>query len=132
RALPSELAPVEDRGTVIALGIAPEGSTVEFTLDSARRMEAMFERVPFQQRYFAVIGFPTVSNLIGFVGLKDWSERNIKQQEITARLSPQLFGGIPGLLAFATNPGSLGQRGIDKPLSFVLQTSAPYAELERA
>ncbi len=132
RSLPSELAPVEDRGTVIALGIAPEGSTVEFTLDSARRMEAMFARVPYQQRYFAVIGFPTVSNLIGFVGLQDWSERPMKQQAIVARLSPQLFGGIPGLLAFATNPQSLGQRPIDKPVSFVLQTSAPYAELEKA
>jgi multidrug efflux pump len=132
RSLPSELAPVEDRGTIIALGIAPEGSTVEFTLDSARRMEAMFERVPYQTRYFAVIGFPTVSNLIGFVGLKDWSERPVKQQALVARLSPQLFGGIPGLLAFATNPQSLGQRAIDKPVSFVLQTSAPYAELEKA
>jgi multidrug efflux pump len=132
RSLPSELAPVEDRGTIIALGIAPEGSTVEFTLDSARRMEAMFERVPYQQRYFAVIGFPTVSNLIGFVGLKDWSERQTKQQAIVAQLSPQLFGGIPGLLAFATNPQSLGQRAIDKPVSFVLQTSAPYRELESA
>ena len=132
RSLPSELAPVEDRGTIIALGIAPEGSTVEFTLDSARRMEAMFERVPFQERYFAVIGFPTVSNLIGFVGLKDWAQRTMKQQAIVAELSPQLFGGIPGLLAFATNPQSLGQRAIDKPVSFVLQTSAPYRELESA
>ena len=132
RSLPSELAPVEDRGTIIALGIAPEGSTVEFTLDSARRMEAMFARVPYQQRYFAVIGFPTVSNLIGFVGLKDWSERPVKQQALVAQLSPQLFGGIPGLLAFATNPQSLGQRAIDKPVSFVLQTSAPYSELEKA
>jgi multidrug efflux pump len=132
RSLPSELAPVEDRGTVIALGIAPEGSTVEFTLDSARRMEAMFARVPYQTRYFAVIGFPTVSNLIGFVGLKDWSERPMKQQAIVAQLSPQLFGGIPGLLAFATNPQSLGQRPIDKPVSFVLQTSATYPELEKA
>ena len=50
---------------------------MEFTLDSARKMEAMFERVPFQERYFAVIGFPTVSNLIGFVGLKDWSDAEI-------------------------------------------------------
>jgi multidrug efflux pump len=132
RSLPSELAPVEDRGTVIALGIAPEGSTVEFTLDSARKMEAMFARVPYQTRYFAVIGFPTVSNLIGFVGLKDWSERPLKQQAIVAQLSPQLFGGIPGLLAFATNPQSLGQRPIDKPVSFVLQTSATYPELEKA
>jgi len=132
RSLPSELAPVEDRGTVIALGIAPEGSTIDFTLDSAKRMEAMFARIPYQERYFAVIGFPTVSNLIGFVGLKDWSERPLKQQSIVATLNPQLIGGIPGLLAFATNPQSLGQRAIDKPVSFVLQTSAPYPELEKA
>ena len=131
QSLPSELAPVEDRGTAIALGIAPEGSTIEFTLDSARRMEEIFARVPYQTRYFTVVGFPTVNNLIGFVGLKDWSERPLKQQAIVGMLAPQLYATIPGLLAFATNPQSLGQRPIDKPVSFVLQTSAPYSELEK-
>ena len=56
----------------------------------------------------------------------------MKQQAIVAQLSPQLFGGIPGLLAFATSPQSLGQRAIDKPVSFVLQTSATYPALEAA
>jgi multidrug efflux pump len=132
RSLPSELAPVEDRGTIIALGVAPEGSTVEFTLDSAKRMEAIFARTPFQQRYFTVVGFPTVSNLIGFVGLVDWSARTLKQQAIVSQISPLLFATVPGVLAFATNPPSLGQRPIDKPIAFVLQSSAPYAELEKA
>ena len=29
--LKSELAPTEDRGTIVGLGIAPEGSTVDYT-----------------------------------------------------------------------------------------------------
>ncbi len=132
RSLPSELAPIEDRGTVIALGIAPEGSTIDFTLESAKRVEAIFERTPFQERYFTVIGFPQVSNLIGFVGLADWRQRTMKQQAVVGQLAPQLFTTVPALLAFAINPPSLGQRPIDKPVSFVLQTSAPYAELEKA
>ncbi len=39
--------------------------------------------------------------------------------------------GIPGVLAFASNPPSLGQSPIDKPVQFVIQTSAPYAELQK-
>jgi multidrug efflux pump len=35
-------------------------------------------------------------------------------------------------LAFPMNPPSLGQSPIDKPVQFVLQTSAPYAELQKA
>ena len=53
----------------------------------------------------------------------------MKQQEVTASLGPKLFG-IPGLLAFASNPPSLGQSPTEKPVQFVLQTSQPYDVLQ--
>ena len=38
--LPSELSPTEDRGTIMAIGNAPEGSTIDYTDRFARRIEA--------------------------------------------------------------------------------------------
>ena len=129
--LPSELSPIEDRGTIVALGIAPEGSTVAYTDAYIRRMEAIFRETPYVERFFTVIGFSTVTQGINFLRLVDWDQRPVKQQDITKGLFPKLFG-IPGLLAFASNPPSLGQSPIDKPVQFVLQSSLSYEALQVA
>lgn len=132
RSLPAELAPTEDRGTIVGIGVAPEGSTPDFTFRYARQMEAIFlgqERI---ERVFVVIGFGNdVTRAFAFARLVDWDQREVKQQAITQALFPKL-AGIPGIMAFATNPPSLGQSPTEKPVEFVLQTSLPYAELERA
>lgn len=129
--LKSELAPTEDRGTIVGVGIAPEGSTVAFTDRYARMMEQVFAATPEVERYFVVTGFPVVSQIISFSGLTDWEERARKQQDIAQEMQPKLFGGIPGILSFAVNPPSLGQSAIAQPVQFVIQTSAPYEELQR-
>ena len=128
--LKSELAPIEDRGTIVAIGVAPEGSTLEFTDRYAQQMEGLLREVPEIRQYFVVTGFPVVSQFISFSRLKDWEERARKQQDVVAEIGPRLFG-IPGVMAFATNPPSLGQSPVDKPVQFVIQTSAPYAELQK-
>jgi multidrug efflux pump len=130
RSLPSELSPTEDRGTIISIGIAPEGSTVDFTDRYVREMEKIFAGTEYMDRFFAVVGFPAVTQGLGFIGLVDWDKRPVSQQQIAAEMSPKLFG-IPALLAFAVNPPSLGQSPIDKPIEFVLQTSSPYEELQK-
>jgi multidrug efflux pump len=130
--LPRELAPTEDRGTILAIGVAPEGSTIDFTDRYAKRIEKALMDEPLVERTFLVIGFGNdVSRVISFARLVDWSKREVKQQEVTASLAPKLFG-IPGLMAFASNPPSLGQNATEKPVQFVLQTSQPYAVLQEA
>jgi multidrug efflux pump len=132
RTLPAELAPTEDRGTIVGIGVAPEGSTPDFTFDSTRRMEGVFLSTPQVERVFSVIGFGNdVTRAFAFARLVDWSQREVKQQQVTQALFPKLFG-IPGMMAFASNPPSLGQSPTEKPVEFVIQTSLPYAELERA
>ena len=103
RQLPSELSPIEDRGTIVALGIAPEGSTPAYTDRYVKRMEAIFRDTPFVERFFTVIGFSGVTQGINFVRLVDWDQRPVKQQDVTKSLFPKLFA-IPGLLAFASQP----------------------------
>ncbi|PWC34336.1 efflux RND transporter permease subunit [Azospirillum sp. TSO35-2] len=127
--LKSELAPVEDRGTIVGIAIAPEGSTLDYTMSYAQRMEALFRQIPVLEKFFVVVGFPVVNQGIAFVRLIDWDQRDVKQQAITAQLFPKMFG-IPGILGFVTNPPSLGQSPIDKPVNFVIQTSLPFEELQ--
>ncbi|WP_404384190.1 efflux RND transporter permease subunit [Caenispirillum salinarum] len=128
--LPSELAPTEDRGTIIGIGIAPEGATLDYSDKYARQMEQVYASTPEAERYFVVTGFPVVSQIVSFVGLEDWEQRERKQQEIVKEMQPKLFGGIPGIMAFPTNPPSLGQSPVSKPVQFVIQTTAPYDELQ--
>jgi multidrug efflux pump len=130
-ALKSELAPTEDRGTVIGVGIAPEGSTIAYTDRYARMIEKVYAETPEVERYFVLTGRPVVSQIIAFAGLEDWNKRTRKQQDIVQEMQPKLFGGIPGIMAFPLNPPSLGQSALAKPVQFVIQTNADYGELQK-
>jgi multidrug efflux pump len=127
--LPSELAPKEDRGFAIAIGIAPEGSTKEYTDKYAFRIKPMIEKIPEINRYFYIVGYPNVTRSIAFLGLKSWDDRKRSQDEIVQQLSGQLFG-IPGILSFAVSPPStLEEGGFGGPVSFVVQLSGSHEEL---
>ena len=57
--------------------------------------------------------------------LKPWGERERTQQEIGRSIAPHMVA-VPGVVAFPSNPPSLGQSPRDKPINFVIQTSQPY------
>ncbi|MGD8352712.1 MAG: efflux RND transporter permease subunit [Pseudomonadota bacterium] len=129
--LKSELAPTEDRGIILSVGIGPEGATVAYTDKYARMLEKILADTPEVEKYMAVTGYPTVSQIISFASLKDWDKRDRKQQEVVRELQPKFYGQIPGVLAFPINPPSLGQRSLAQPVQLVIQTSAPYEELQK-
>ena len=108
--------------------MGPEGATVEYTDRYARMMEGMFAQIPQVERYFQIVGFPSVTNTIGFVMLKDWEERDVSTAEVQGQLFPQ-FMGIPGIMAFPTLPPPLGQEGFGQPVSFVVQSTGTWEEL---
>ena len=68
--------------------------------------------------------------MISFSRLKPWSERDRTQQEIVNSIRGQLWD-IPGIMAFAINPPSLGQSSRTQPVQFVIQTSGTYDDLEK-
>jgi multidrug efflux pump len=91
-------------------------------------MERIYGATKDVERYFVVSGSPTVSQGISFVGLADWSERKRSAGEVVKELFPK-FMGIPGVLAFPVMPPSLGQSPRERPVNFVVVTSASYQEL---
>jgi multidrug efflux pump len=136
KSLKSELAPTEDRGFFIGFMLAPEGSTLQYTDQYARQLEGIYQSVPEVNTAFVVVApgleRPNpVNTALSFVMLKPWEERSRSQMEITASLGPQMFMGMPGVLAFPINPPSLGQSFRNPPLQFVVQAPS-YAELDTA
>ncbi|QQP92034.1 efflux RND transporter permease subunit [Skermanella sp. TT6] len=127
--LKSETAPVEDRGVIQGLGVAPEGSTIDFNARYGRELEQVYAGIPEIQSYIVISGVPEVTRTLSFARLTDWDERERRQQDIVAELQPKL-SRIAGINVFALNPPSLGQRGGSKPVEFVIQTSGTYAELD--
>ena len=128
-ALKQELAPIEDRGIIFGVVSAPEGSTVAYTSSYVEKIEEIYKQVPEMTRYNGIAGNPTPSDARVIMRLKDWSERSRKQQDIQRELQPK-FRNLAGVNAFAINLASLGQ-GRDKPLQFVIMSSAPYEELQK-
>jgi len=131
--LKSELAPLEDRGILIGVLVAPEGATMNYTDRYARQVEQFYAQVPEVNSYFMVVApgleRPNpVTTALSFVNLKPWEERTRKQQQIAAELAPKMFG-LPGVLAFPINPPSLGQSFRNPPVQFVVQGNS-YAELQ--
>jgi multidrug efflux pump len=128
--LKPELAPLEDRGIFIGVFVAPEGSTLQFTDGYARRLEAMYAAIPEINRYFVVVGFPTVANGVSFVRVKDWEQRERSIFDVTKELGPKMFAGAPGVMAFPITPASFGSGGfLSKPVSVVILTTHSFEEL---
>ncbi|OUD12531.1 efflux RND transporter permease subunit [Thioflexithrix psekupsensis] len=129
-----ELAPSEDRGIFIGFMMAPEGSTLQYTDAYARQVEDIYAKVPEINTSFVIVapGLQTpnpVNTALSFVSLKPWEERERSQQQISGSIMPEMLG-LPGVLAFAINPPSLGQSFRNPPIQFVVQGNS-YEELQR-
>lgn len=128
--LKSELSPAEDRGVVFGIGMAPEGSSLQYADQYARQMEAIFDKIPEKRWRFVAVGFPFITQTFTVTGLEDWSERDRSSFDIIKEISGPLFG-IPGTLNFAINPQSLGQGARSQPVEVIIQTTGTYEELDQ-
>ena len=127
--LKSELSPAEDRGVIFGIGMAPEGSTIQYADQYARQMEEIFDKIPEKRWRFIAVGFPFVTQTFTVTGLQEWGERDRSSFDIIQDISGKLFG-IPGTLNFAINPQSLGQGARSQPVEVVIQTTDTYEELD--
>ena len=118
-----------DRGVILGVFVGPEGATLDYMSKYARQLEGIYAKTDNVERYFVVAGNPVVSQGISFVGLTDWKARPKHSTAIAKELQPKFFS-IPGVLAFPVTPPSLGQSPRERPVNFVVVTSASYPELQ--
>jgi multidrug efflux pump len=123
-----ELSPLEDRGVILAVVNAPDGSTLDFTSRYVNEMEKMGMKYKEFDRIFVTAGNPTVSQANVFYRAVDWDARTKTTLELAREMQPS-FGRLAGVTAFPITPPSLGQGFRERPINFVLVTSESYQNL---
>ncbi|MGH7468200.1 MAG: efflux RND transporter permease subunit [Longimicrobiales bacterium] len=118
--LKREFVPPDDRGFFFTFVVAPEGATVAYTDEYVRQIEGLVLGTEGVRSSFAVVGFggPPNSAMVGAL-LDDWEEREQSAQDIITAVQPQMFFGVPGVFAFATNPPAFG--GFTPAVQFVVK-----------
>jgi multidrug efflux pump len=125
-----ELAPLEDRGTILAVVNAPDGSTLDYTNRYAQIMERMGQNYKEFDRIFGNVGNPTVSQASVIFRAVEWEKRERTTLQLAREMGPRI-ASLPGVNAFVITPPSLGQGFRERPLNFVIQTSDSYENLNR-
>jgi HAE1 family hydrophobic/amphiphilic exporter-1 len=130
--LPQELTPPEDRGFVPVSINAPQGSTVDYTVEQIRMVEEMAMPVVMDGEATNLFAITRSGGSGGFMflTLAPWHERGRSQMEIAAELNRKLQA-IPGLQISARNSNSLGLRGGGQGVSFSI-TGPDYVEIADA
>jgi multidrug efflux pump len=134
RTLPTELAPVEDRGFVFVGMNGPEGSSLEYMDRHLRLLEgialqeiATGDVVRVSARVPGGFGGAgsAMNEARGFLLLAPWGERERSADQVAQSMRMPL-NKIPGVRSFVTVPGGFGGGGA--PVQVVLQ-GTDYADL---
>ncbi len=97
--MPTSFLPVEDQGTLYLMVNAPSGATLERTTESLKQVEDYFlsKEANNVEHLFTISGFSFAGRAqnagLGFVGLKDWSERKDASQNVAA-ISGRAMGAL--------------------------------------
>jgi len=130
--LPTSFLPQEDQGTMFVQGITPVGATQERTLETAYKIEdyLLGEESDAVEGMFAVQGFSFAgrgqNNVLAFVKLKDWDERDAKDLSAAAvaRRANMALSQIKDAIVFAFVPPPVSELGRSAGFNFFLQDNA--------
>ncbi|MDE2262111.1 MAG: efflux RND transporter permease subunit [Gammaproteobacteria bacterium] len=123
----SELAPQEDQGFVAYQLIGPPNATITQMETYSHQALAVGKSLPEYRGAFQIVGAPAVTQGLGGILFKPWSERSRSANELQQILQKK-WSGIAGAevaaFQFPPLPGSQGM-----PLQFVITTSDPIQSL---
>ncbi|MCB1630981.1 MAG: efflux RND transporter permease subunit [Pseudomonadales bacterium] len=130
RAIPQELAPLEDTGHVYIVGEAPFNSTLEYTQAYTTQVEQVMRETPEYKRHFLVTGIMGTNTFFGMTELLPWKERSRDaqqvQQDLTARMA-----SIAGVRINAFNMPSIPGASPELPIRYVIATTGSYELLQQ-
>jgi len=130
--LPSAFLPAEDQGILFTQVTLPAGATTERTLGVVKQVEKHFLENESESvgSIFTVTGFSFGGRgqnaAIGFVSLKDWSERKRPDQKVDAIAGKAMgaFSQIRDAMVFAFAPPAVIELGNASGFDFQLQDRA--------
>jgi len=127
-----ELTPPEDRSRAMLRITAPQGVSLDYTVEQIKRIEQLLQPLRDSgeiESIFANVGQGgSVNSAFMVMALAPWDERSRSQQQIMDDIS-RLVTEVPGVRAFPVSPNSLGIRGAGSGLQFAVIGSNSYAEL---
>ena len=135
---PKELLPQEDRGVYLIVGQTDIGSSYQYTVDKAEKIERRLiplvenEDESYKRLVLRVPGWGTGNSYNSFIIialLDDWKDRNESAQKIMRKAMGKIVT-LPQTLAFPISPQSIRVSQFRKPIQLVLQGKS-YEELER-
>ena len=126
----SELAPMEDRGVILVIINGPDGATLDYTQKYVNMLEKIGRKYSEFDKFFAVVGNPTVAQGAVFLGALPWDQRKRSTLDIAREMMPAM-GGMSGVMAFPITPPSLGQAFRERPFNFVVLTNDTYENLAK-
>jgi HAE1 family hydrophobic/amphiphilic exporter-1 len=133
RALPEELTPPEDRGSMFISVQAPQAAGLDFTDRQLRAAEAVVTPLLDSgeaRQIFTIAGNGGANSGFIIITLAPWEQRSRSQQAIAASLQSQL-DAIPGARLTLRSSNSLGIRGGGTGLQFAI-TGTSYDDLAHA
>jgi HAE1 family hydrophobic/amphiphilic exporter-1 len=138
--VPSGFVPDEDQGYVMILIQAPQGASLDYTMNVVKQVEQTMTKLPENLRMFAAGGFSFAGSApnqgILFAQLKDFSERRGDAHSATAIVG-QLFGAfsqITGAMVIPFLPPSIQGLGVFGGFTYELldQSGGPIENLAAA
>ena len=130
KAAKSELSPMEDRGVILIVINGPDGATLEYTAKYVNMLEKIGRKYNEFDKFFAVVGNPTVAQGAVFLGALPWDQRKKTTLDMAREMMPSV-AGLTGVMAFPITPPSLGQAFRERPFNFVVLTNDSYENLAK-
>ncbi|MGB1187971.1 MAG: efflux RND transporter permease subunit [Cycloclasticus pugetii] len=125
----SELAPIEDRNLLIAMGTAPQTSTLDFLQQQGKKLSDIFEAMPEYDHSFILLGLGNdTTKLLGGLKMGHQSTRERTQMEIQPELQQKVASLTGVRTAVVQRPGLPGAGG-GLPVQFVVISDADYSQI---
>jgi len=126
--LPTSFLPDEDQGMLMVMFNAPPGATQERTLKSIDKAAEFIRQQPEVDSVFSVAGFSTAGSSqsagMGFVRLKDWSDRDASAREIADRINAEMAATIKDAQVIVVMPPAISSLGRNAGFTLQLQDLA--------
>ena len=74
----------------MAFAIAPEGATLDYLNSYTLHMDRIYAEEPEINTSMMIMGWPTVSNMMSYVSLVHWDERERTSQEVARSMLPKM------------------------------------------
>ncbi len=125
--VPGAFLPDEDQGFLLAALILPDNTSLQVSMDAAKRLEEALNDRTVVKNLTTVVGINILNSVqtpgacIAFIELKDWSERPESAASIAKRLSANVLkAGLPGY-TMVLEPPAIPGVGTGNGVTMVLQ-----------